>query len=77
MANATYQSPVINTQAKRTLAYDSLSVLIVHIQNQTGGYNFDIVSIDFNVTTANRITITVSAPIPTEQLPRYNLTQTA
>lgn len=74
MANQTYVSPVINTQPKRTAAYDALMVLIGHLKSQTGGYTMDIVSIDFGVTTPQVITLTLTAPLPAGQVARYNLT---
>lgn len=75
MANTTYQSPVIaapNLPAKKALVYEKLAELISHIQAGTGGYTMDLVSADFGVTTAQRVTIVVTDPLP--QVARYNLT---
>lgn len=78
VANTTYQSPLIaapNAAAKRLAAYDALAVLIQHIRAGTGGYTMDIVSIDFAVTTPQRITLTLTDPLPNQvQIDRYNLT---
>jgi len=80
MANATYVSiPIVapNLAAKRVTAYTDLLIFLQHLRDGTGGYSGDIVSIDFNVTGANVITLTVTQPIPTQQLPRYTaLTRT-
>lgn len=79
MANTTYISPLIvapNLLIKRASAYDALSVLVAHLRERTGGYTMDIVSIDFNVSNANRITITLTNPLPDQaQVDRYQLTQ--
>jgi hypothetical protein len=82
MPNATYQSPVIaapNLATKRLAAYDGVIVLLQHIRDVAGGYNMDIVSLDFGITTAQRITFTTSAVIPPAQLAiRFpGVTQTA
>jgi hypothetical protein len=76
MAQTTYQSPVINTQPKRDAAYDALAVLIQHIRAGTGGYGtIDLVQADFSITTANRITVVLTNPLPSQaQIDRYNLT---
>lgn len=78
MANVTYQSPVIaapNLAAKKRAAYDALSVLLAHLRETTGGYTMDLVSADFGVTTAQRITIVLTAALPDQaQIDRYNLT---
>lgn len=78
MANTTYQSAVIaapNLPQKKALAYDALSTLIAHIRAGTGGYTMDLVSADFGVTTAQRITIVLTAPLPNQaQVDRYLLT---
>jgi hypothetical protein len=81
MANTTYQSPVIanpNVALKRIAVYDALATLIQHIKAGTGGYTMDLVTVDFNVTTPNRVTITLTDPLPNQtQIDRYNLTLTA
>lgn len=78
MANTTYQSPVIaapNLAAKRKAAYEALTVLFLHIREGTGGYTMDLVSVDFGITTAQRITVVLTAPLPDQvQVDRYNLT---
>lgn len=71
-----YQSPVINTAPKRLTAYNDLIVFLSHLLAATGGYSGDIVSIDFGVTAANIVTLSVTQPIPAGQLARYNLTLT-
>jgi hypothetical protein len=68
MAAATYQTPIINTQDKRTAAYTGAIVILEHLKAQTGGYNLDLVSLDFSVTAANRITFTTTGPLPASQL---------
>lgn len=75
MANTTYQSPVINTAAKRSAVYDAAAVLLQHVGPQTGGYTLDLVSMDFGVTVAQRLTVTLSNPLPSQAaLDKYNLT---
>lgn len=68
MANATYQTPIINTQPKREAAYEGAIVILQHLKAQTGGYNLDLVSLDFSVTAANRITFTTTGQLPPAQL---------
>lgn len=78
MANVVYQSPLIaapNAALKRAAAYDALASLISHIRAGTGGYTMDLVDADFGVTTAQRITVTLTAALPSQaQIDRYNLT---
>jgi hypothetical protein len=75
VANTTYQSPVINTAPKRVAAYDALSILLAHIRAGTGGYTMDIVTLDFGITTAQRITLTLTDPLPSQaQIDRYGVT---
>jgi hypothetical protein len=78
MAQTTYQSPVINTAPKRTAAYDALTTLFQHIKAGTGGYTMDLVQADFGVTTAQRVTVTLTAALPNQvQIDRYGLTVVA
>jgi hypothetical protein len=78
VANTTYQSPVIanpNVALKRIAAYDALATLIQHVKAGTGGYTMELVSADFGVTTAQRVTVTLTNPLPDQvQIDRYNLT---
>lgn len=78
MANTSYQSPVIaapNLAAKKRAAYDALSVLVAHLREGTGGYTMDLISVDFGITTAQKITVVLTAPLPDQQqVDRYNLT---
>lgn len=68
MANATYQTPIINDPDKRAAAYTGAIVIFEHLRAQTGGYNLDIVSLDNGVTAPNRVTFTTTGPLPPAQL---------
>lgn len=76
MANTTYQSILINTADRRDAALQRASELFMHMAYRTGGYTMNFVSMDFGLTTPNRITITLSDPLPSpEQEARYSLTR--
>jgi hypothetical protein len=78
MANAVYQSPSITTQAQKKAALISAAVLFEHLAAGTGGYTVDYVQSDFGITAANKLTITLTGPLPdAAQTTRYNLTQIA
>ena len=78
MANAVYQSPVLNTQAKQTLALQKASELFAHLAAGSGGYTMSFVSADVGITLAQVLTITLSAPLPDQpQTDRYLLTRIA
>lgn len=83
MANAVYTSPSITTQAAKKIAYAKVAELLAHLAAGTGGYSAtDYVSSDFNITTPNKVTITLTAPLPDllgdgAQVTRYNLTRIA
>lgn len=79
MAITTYITPIIaapNLPAKKQIAYSKLQELIQHIMAGTGGYTMDLISADFSVTNAQRITVVLTDPLPNQlQIDRYNLTQ--
>ena len=67
MANTTYQSPVISNANQRRIAYETAIELFQHLATATAAspYNgINIVTLDFSVTAANRVTLTTSDPIP-------------
>lgn len=77
MANATYVSPVINTQAKEIAALNAAKELIEHVIDGLKGrnnYPAHLFSLVFDQGT-NIITIVLSGPLPNlAQTVRYNLT---
>ena len=76
MANTTYQSVLINTTDLRDKALMRASELFMHMSFRTGGYTMNFVRMDFGETTPNRVTITLSDPLPSpEQEARYGLTR--
>lgn len=83
MANVVYTSPPITTLAAKRAAYGKVKELFQHLEAGTGGYDAtDYVSSDFNISTPNKVTITLTNPLPDQnadgaQVTRYNLTRIA
>lgn len=75
MAQTSYVSPTFaaGNEAVKQVVYAKIQELSAHLAARTGGYTMDLVSIDYGITAANRVTVTVSDPLP--QVARYNLTQ--
>lgn len=76
MANQSYQSPIINTLPKELTAYSKAAELFAHLAANTGGYGaVHFVTADFGITTASKLTVTLTGPLPSQlQIDRYSFT---